>query len=614
MYRPAPLVPGLPLPRARLSLFTAFPFIGGVVGALVAIVGFADGGLAAHWVAVKEGGAVMFVLLASAFVLPFVLAITGTALVRGKGVSAGALVAFAVAPVAVGTFFAFYQFTRVDAVLKSVEPASHARIKMLAAAEVSNVLTLSGLVAGATCMVMMLAAGGAVASIDRAKAPIFTPPSSSGLARRHWIPTLAFATAWVVGTLVLFAKFSSQRPLSGLSIVAILVVVIAASAAVVVVRRAGSLRDWHDAVEARTHGGLIVIAGASGIFAACIVERAELARETTLILSAVAGEPALKYYDPGALILASHSARLLALLAAARSHAICAVGVHVLLGGATFASALLPALGRRSDDKTVTPTGSGAPGALVAFLFVSLLLAGTARRQASLLTIANASKLDGAPLPLLDHGRTEPDEIAVQTLRIPANGSSTTFGEKLGPSARFDVDGPLLDIAADRDVTFDRVRKELLLDRERSIVYRRYRLLARHRGDGDGDWQRLGLGELSELVGRATIGLPFVLDSSGSTPASLVTIRLSDRNLYVTPPAQVTPTASTPLGWPLEPSGHAFRAHLTSDGVRLLIRPEERVSNVAAALDQIQHMYWMSFRETASQCRIAIAIEPAVVE
>lgn len=444
MYRAGPTGGGLPLPRARLGVFTAAIGVLGVLAVLVPVVLLFSGGPGNGWRTFREGGPGMWLLLLLDFALPVALGVSAAFVVRGKRAPAGLFFGVAVIPLLAATLFAYLALRQLVGAVGSglVEPGTMMRINAAGTSEALALDMFGGFITCGNAILGSVALASVVGSIDVAKAARSDAPPPSSV---FGAATVVSGVAWFVGTLIVTAL--RLRTVGLAAVCVVLVVAVLVPFAVFAARAAPVLRGWHDAIEARRAASALLVAGLCAVLAVIVLERSLEARVGAVVFGAVSGDS----IDP------SQRARILMELADARRWSAIAVAVHGVLGTVTFALALAGTIGPSRYPVSPSTVIAGSVGV---FVLAAVFGLGAARTRATELIAASGKRTvpKGITLPVvdasMDEGRTGYDG----TLVIRADGT-----DEPGTKLPADVCSrrAVVNVYADRMATLEALSKRL---------------------------------------------------------------------------------------------------------------------------------------------------------
>ena len=387
IYREPGAASGLPLPRARIMPLT-------IVVVLLALVALtlpplllvlAGGSTAGAWRLFRDGGMSMWLLLLLDLAAPVVIAALGAFVLRGKRVPSGLLFGAAALPFGVALLGAWSgQRVTMGALMgESVDPETKARILAEGIAESMSVDIFGGLVVCGAALVATAAASFAVASIDVTTITRGGPkPPSLGT-----FGPAAAGALWVLATMVLGVV--RLRVAGGLTLLPVLPLFVVVPCAILAGRSSSVLRAWHDRAEASRGAGALVIAMLSALLALFALQRGIESGFTARALSAISGESV----DP------SQRARILGQAIESGHLAPAAYAIHVVFGTATFALALVPALGNGRHPLTASAAIAGA---------IALVLLGS--------TFALSHSRSAAPAAMLAHSAGAPGGVTLPVI------------------------------------------------------------------------------------------------------------------------------------------------------------------------------------------------------
>ena len=353
VYREPGAVGGLPLPRARLVPFTIVVALLAALAIVLsplflAVVGHSVSGA---WLLFREGGMAMWLLLLLDFAVPVAVAAMGAFVLRGKRLPPAFLFGAAAVPFVVALLGAWSGQRMVMGAIsgESVDPEQKARILAEGIAESMSADIFGGFVVCGAAIVAAVAAASALATIDVASIARGGPkPSSAGV-----VGASVAGAIWLLATMVLGVM--RMRIAGGTALLPVLVVLVLVPFAALAGRGASVLRAWHDRAEASRAAGALVVAGLSALLAVLALQRGIESSFTARAFSAISGES----IDP------SQRARILGEAIEAGRLANAAYVVHLVLGTATFALALVPAVGNGRHPLTASASITAALGVVL---------------------------------------------------------------------------------------------------------------------------------------------------------------------------------------------------------------------------------------------------------
>ena len=415
IYREPGPVGGLPLPRARILPLT-------IVVALLALVAIAlpalllavaGGSVSGAWRLFKEGGGSMFLLLLLDVAIPVAIAALGSFVLRGRRVAPALLFGAAALPFGVALLGAWSgQRLVMGAIMgESVDPEQKARILAEGIAESMSVDIFGGFVVCGAAIVAAAAASAALATIDVEKITRGGPkPPSFGVTS-----AAAAGAVWLLATIAIGAL--RMRGAGALALLPVLPVLVLVPCAVLAGRGASVLRGWHDRAEASRTAAALVVAALSALLALLALQRGIESSFTSRALGAISGES----IDP------SQRARILGMAIESGRLAPAAYAIHFVLGTATFALALLPALG--GGRSPLTASAAVAGGIAVVLLGSTFALARSRTAAPRALAARSAAAPGGVTLPVIVGTFSDKSSGGVHGERIVVAKDGTGEGE-----------------------------------------------------------------------------------------------------------------------------------------------------------------------------------------
>lgn len=383
IYRPDPAPQGLPFARKSLPALVVVFVLVSLAASPLALWGFHGGNLSIHLHAL----ALPMAASALALVIPILVAVCGVRSIRGNPRSLLLVLPLVVLPRLAALAWAGPSYRNFHHEYGEMASDQLSRAVALQLADVANAFALSDLTVALSLFAVVVAAAFSVVAIDRARLPGGTPPLRSSA----WLPATALGAVWSGLTLLAFVRSRAAATWTLPLVLTLLLVPLLACLAVAIARRSDALVGFHDQVSVRRHLAALLAAALAGVLCPWLMEGVSVAR--------MEGESFVALCVEG--VSVQERLAILSQVLQLQEHARAARWLHLVLGGATFASALLPALRRPSAQSHLPRPFLVHALALVAtpaLLLLALRWEASARARSLLLAADPFRAVDGVVL------------------------------------------------------------------------------------------------------------------------------------------------------------------------------------------------------------------------